>query len=332
MLYMTAVLENVNTFSYLGLRRRPTYNEVIGLIKENEALANPLPNRDATFFKASNEGSFFDGLDHLEVLKEQQQRILQRQVQDLLLRQNVRQNGGTYHLERHRQQSSSDTSSSSTPMSIGEDRGTLSVGLQADLQRRQQQLRDRQQQTGETHGEALSSQSRLPTLDSFLQGVTTPIRRMITPLPIPQRQPQTVDLTRGDEEDAQEQFFPEMMTARSNTEELIVNSLRFNNPNATDGEIKRVSNVLLKYSYLTPEQIAIDFNNFNILNEIYGALNRNGIISDDDMEKYQALTSEISDERKGKKRANLLRKLSEDYKAKIYDKYINNISNRPVEA
>ena len=88
---MTAVLENVNKFSYLGLRRRPTYNEVIGLIKENEALANPLPNRDATFFKASNEGSFFDGLDHLEVLKEQQQRILQRQVQDLLLRQNVRQ-------------------------------------------------------------------------------------------------------------------------------------------------------------------------------------------------------------------------------------------------
>ena len=130
---MTAVLENVNKFSYLGLRRRPTYNEVIGLIKENEALANPLPNRDATFFKASNEGSFFDGLDHLEVLKEQQQRILQRQVQDLLLRQNVRQNGWTYHLERHRQQSSSDTSSSSTPLSIGEDRGTLSAGVQADL-------------------------------------------------------------------------------------------------------------------------------------------------------------------------------------------------------
>ena len=281
---MTAVLENVNKFSYLGLRRRPTYNEVIGLIKENEALANPLPNRDATFFKASNEGSFFDGLDHLEVLKEQQQRILQRQVQDLLLRQNVRQNGGTYHLERHRQQSSSDTSSSSTPVSIGEDRGRLSVGLQADLQRRQQQMRDRQQQTGQAHGQALSSQSRLPTLEGFLQGITSPLSRMITPLPIPSRQPETIDLTSGDVEDAQEQFFPEMMTARSNTEELIVNSLRFNNPNATDGEIKRVSNVLLKYSYLRPEQIAIDFNNFNILNEIYGALNRNGIISDDDMD------------------------------------------------
>ena len=30
---MTAVLENVNKFSYLGLRRRPTYNEVIGFNK-----------------------------------------------------------------------------------------------------------------------------------------------------------------------------------------------------------------------------------------------------------------------------------------------------------
>ena len=328
---MTAVLENVNKFSYLGLRRRPTYNEVIGLIKENEALANPLTDRDATFFKASNEGSFFDGLDHLEVLKEQQQRILQRQVQDLLLRQNVRRSGGTYHLERHRQQSSSDTSSSITPME-GEGRETLSVGLQADLQRREARLRDRQQQTGEAQAQELSRQSRLPVLQGFISESLTPIFNMIPSpasgsvfpvLPIPSRQV-----------DEEEELIPdeEMLTARASSEELIVNSLRFNNPNATRGEIKNASNVLLKYSYLTPEQIAINFNNFNILNEIYGALNRNGIISDDDMDNYQALTSEISEERKGRKRASLLRKLSEDYKRKIYDKYINNISNRPVEA
>ena len=328
---MTAVLENVNKFSYLGLRRRPTYNEVIGLIKENEALANPLPNRDATFFKASNEGSFFDGLDHLEVLKEQQQRILQRQVQDLLLRQNVRQSRGTYHLERHRQQSSSDTSSSITPME-GEGRDTLSAGLQADLQRREARLRDRQQQTGEAQAQELSRQSRLPILQGFISESLTPIFNMIPSpasgsvfpvLPIPSRQV-----------DEEEELIPdeEMMTARASNEELIVSSLRFNNPNATRGEIKNASNVLMKYSYLTPEQIAIDFNNFNILNEIYGALNRNGIISDDDMDEYQALTSEISQERTGRKRASLLRKLSEDYKAKVNDKYINTISNRPVEA
>ena len=326
----TATLELVNPYSKYGFKRRPTYNEIIGLINENETITGQLPDRTATLYKASPEGSFFDGTDALELIKEQQNRISQRQLQELLIRQNTALNGLTYHLERHRQQSSS--SSSSTPVSIGEDRGRLSVGLQADLQRRQQQMRDRQQQTGEAQARELSSQSRLPTLEGFLQGVTTPIRRMITPLPIPSRQPETIDLTSGDVEDAQEQFFPEMMTARSDTEELIVNSLRFNNPNATRGEIKSASNVLLKYSYLTPEQIAIDFNNFNILNEIYGALNRNGIISDDDMGEYQALTSKISEERTGRKRASLLRKLSEDYKAKIYDKYINNISNRPVEA
>ena len=214
----------------------------------------------------------------------------------------------------------------------GEGRETLSAGLQADLQRREARLRDRQQQTGEAQAQELSRQSRLPVLQGFISESLTPIFNMIPSpaggsvfpvLPIPSRQV-----------DEEEELIPdeEMMTARASTEELIVNSLRFNNPNATRGEIKTASNELLKYSYLTPEQIATDFNNFNILSEIYGALNRNGIISDDDMDNYQALTGEISNERKGRKTASLLRKLSEDYKAKIYDKYINNISNRPVEA
>ena len=248
----TATLELVNPYSKYGFKRRPTYNEIIGLINENETITGQLPDRTATLYKASPEGSFFDGTDALELMKEQQNRISQRQLQELLIRQNTTLNGLTYHLERHRQQSSS--SSSSTPVSIGEDRGRLSAQVQADLQRRQQQLRDRQQQTGEAHGQALSSQSRMPTIDSFLQGITSPLSRMIQPLPIPSRQPETIDLTSGDVEDAQEQYFPEMMTARSNSEELILNSLRFNNPNATDGEIKRASDVLLKYSYLTPER------------------------------------------------------------------------------
>ena len=211
----TAVLENVNKFSYLGLRRRPTYDEIIGLIKENETLTGQLPNRDATFFKASNEGSFFDGLDSLEVLKEQQQRILQRQMQDLLLRQNVRQNGGTFHVERHRQNtpSSSSSSSSSTPINVGSDFGTLRVaGMQTELQERARQAMSRQQQTGGAHAEQTSQQARLPTLDSFLSGITSPLQRMIRPLPIPSRQPQTADLTTGDVEEAEEEFFPEEMT------------------------------------------------------------------------------------------------------------------------
>ena len=100
---MTAKLENVNKFSKLGLRRRPTYEEIIGLLDENEKLGQPLPNRDATFFRNSNEGSFFDGVEQMEALKDEQQRLLLRQMSEVLLRQNVRTAGRTFHVERSRQ-------------------------------------------------------------------------------------------------------------------------------------------------------------------------------------------------------------------------------------
>ena len=45
----TAKLENINKFSKLGLRRRPTYEEIIGLLDENKTITGKLPNRDATF-------------------------------------------------------------------------------------------------------------------------------------------------------------------------------------------------------------------------------------------------------------------------------------------
>ena len=269
----TAVLENVNKFSYLGLRRRPTYDEIIGLIKENETLTGELPNRDATFFKASNEGSFFDGLDSLEVLKEQQQRILQRQMQDLLLRQNVRQNGGTFHLERHRQNTPSSSSSSrssrasdeassssSTPINVGSDFGTLrTTGIQAELQERARQAMSRQQQTGGAHAEQTSQQARLPTLDSFLSNITSPLQRMIRPSPIPSRQPETIDLTTDDVEEAQQQFFPEEMTAREREDiadetpeldkkqELIFYSLKAVNPDASRAEFDNAFKILDKF-------------------------------------------------------------------------------------
>ena len=76
----TATLEIINPYSKYGLKRRPTYNEIANLISENDTITGKLPDRTATFFKASPEGSFFDGLDHLEVLKEQQNRIQERQM------------------------------------------------------------------------------------------------------------------------------------------------------------------------------------------------------------------------------------------------------------
>ena len=204
---MTAVLENVNKFSYLGLRRRPTYDEIIGLIKENDKLAGPLPNRDATFFKASNEGSFFDGLDSLEVLKEEQQRILQRQLQDLLLRQTVRANGGTFHVQRHLQSSSSsDTSSSATSAGVQADNGEMiPAQIQTELQNRALREMGRQQALWEAHRDAVQERGFVPTIQSFLAGITSPMRRGT---------PTQVDLSRDEVQQAEEEFFPEMMTAR----------------------------------------------------------------------------------------------------------------------
>ena len=97
----TAKLELINPYSKYGLKRRPTYAEIAGLIYENQELVGQLPDRDATFFKNTPQGSFFDGMDNMEVLKEQQNRINNRQMRDLVLRQQAVQNGGTFNLDRH---------------------------------------------------------------------------------------------------------------------------------------------------------------------------------------------------------------------------------------
>ena len=222
----TAVLENVNKFSYLGLRRRPTYEEVIGLIKENETLTGQLPNRDATFFKASNEGSFFDGLDALEVVKEQQQRILQRQLRDILLQQNVRQNGGTYHAERLSQH----TSSGDTTPALTEGGGSIhSSQLQAELEDRIRRATERSQQTGEEHREGF-----LPRLSNIFgfsppktevgsatpASIESPMSRAETPalqMPRPQI---PITISSGSSE-------AEMITARAEAEAAPASARRF---------------------------------------------------------------------------------------------------------
>ena len=97
-------MAKVDKYSIYGLKRRPTYEEIIGIIDEsNEKITGKLPNRDATFFRNSQEGSYFDGSDSMEQLKEEQARLLLRQMNDILLRQNIRTAGRTYHTERLQQ-------------------------------------------------------------------------------------------------------------------------------------------------------------------------------------------------------------------------------------
>ena len=143
---MTAVLENVNPYSKYGLKRRPTYDEIANLISENETLTGTLPDRRATRFKASPEGSFFDGMDSLEILKEQQHRIMERQMRELLMRQNL--GGGTFSIARLQQQRSENVQPEPV---VHRDRNLRDVAIQTELEETARRTEEREQQTGEAH-------------------------------------------------------------------------------------------------------------------------------------------------------------------------------------
>ena len=52
-----AKVDNFNKLARYGLKRRPTYEEIIGMLDENEKLTGKLPDRSASMFKNSPEGS-----------------------------------------------------------------------------------------------------------------------------------------------------------------------------------------------------------------------------------------------------------------------------------
>ena len=173
----TATIENVNKLSKIGLRRKPTYNKIIGMIDENEKLTGKLPNRDATFFKGSPEGSYFDGSDAMEQLKEEQGKLLLRQMSDILLRQNVRTAGRTYHTERARQlpTTSPVISPPSAPMDVEEELPSQATPtmpssttqqasqIQAELTQRGDRATKRREETTMNHRGEVFKQSK-PTI------------------------------------------------------------------------------------------------------------------------------------------------------------------------
>ena len=210
---MTAVLENINKYSHLGLRRRPTYDEIIGLIGENETLTGALPDRTATQFKASQEGSFFDGLDHLEILKEEQNRIQERQLRELMLRRNL--GGATYHVERFRRQREENTPPESETPSSNDD--LTDAQMQTELERRARDFVDRRQQTGEAH-QGLLSRSASSIMDGIfnLSPLSRTASRTQTPalqMPQPKREQGTPEMI-NIASDVEEVSSGEMLTAR----------------------------------------------------------------------------------------------------------------------
>ena len=204
----TAVLENNNPYAKFGLKRRPTYDELIGLINENASLFGAPPDRRATAFKASPEGSFFDGLNYTDNLKEEQERILNKQKRDILFRQNVgNQTIAIAQLQQNNQGGSTPSSQSKQlpqQTSLGEGL------LQEQLQQRAQQALQRAQQTGDAHRGILGG--GLDTIASQIFNLTPLGSR--APTPIAQPMPQSFNISSEDEPEMLTE--EEMMTARGN--------------------------------------------------------------------------------------------------------------------
>ena len=156
----TARFEIVNPYQKYGLKRKPTFNEILGLLSEDQKLLRPFPDRTATQFRNSPQGSFFDGSDHVELLKEQQNRVLDRQMREMLLRRQAQQNGGTFHLNRHNDSFTSEQSVSDSGMMTPSDVSSSQIIYHADAQRELEQrargLAQRQQEVGQRHGEAVN--------------------------------------------------------------------------------------------------------------------------------------------------------------------------------
>ena len=186
-LYMTANLENIDKFSHLGLRRRPTYEEVIGLLDENKTITGKSPNRDATFFKSSPEGSYFDGVDAMEQLKEEEGRMLLRQMSGILLRPNARTAGRTFHTTRFQQLPSTSPviAQPSQSMDVEEEppnqptqappssRMTQASQMNLELEQRRSQAMKRKEETTMNHRGEVFKQSK-PTIAEQLLNIQPP--------------------------------------------------------------------------------------------------------------------------------------------------------------
>ena len=158
-------------------------------------------------------------MDSLEILKEQQHRIHERQMRELLMRQNLGNN--TYSIARLQQQRHETTQPEAE---VYRDDNLHEASIQTALQERAHQAVSREQQTGEAHRSGFLSGTATPVIERIF-GLTTPKTpttpapslQMPSPLrpvpPFPKRQqPQPISIA----SDVEEISSGEMLTARDN--------------------------------------------------------------------------------------------------------------------
>ena len=179
------------------------------VIKRRLKLLRPSPDRTATQFRNSPQGSFFDGSDHVELLKERQNRLFDRQMREMFLRKQAQQKGGTFHVDRHKDNVFDGDRASLwsgtgrlTPVGVSESQIVYHADAQRELEERARQEAQRQLQTRQTHSHALERRNRAPVVEGIFN-------RAVNEYQLQQeRQPAQQEPVFQDVEDTEDELIP----------------------------------------------------------------------------------------------------------------------------
>ena len=168
-------------------------------------ITGELPDRSATMFRNSQEGSYFDGSDAMEQLREEQGRLLSRKMSEVLLRQNIRTAGRTFHAERTRQlpTTSATIAQPAQAMDVDEELTQQTTPtmpssstqqasqLNAELTQREDKAMKRKEETSTNHKGEVFKQNK-PTITEQIHHINPP--RSFTPI-----QPQMFNIATDNE-------------------------------------------------------------------------------------------------------------------------------------
>ena len=323
----TASLELINPYAKFGLKRRPTYEEIANLIGENEQLTGKLPNRDATFFKSSPQGSFFDGSDHLESLKDQQMRILDRQMREIMMRQEAHGNGHTYALHRRNMEAEAPPPEQQTEPMVQRDTESMQeASLTAQLNEMARKDAEAKQKRNQAFANVLAkgSEALINTLGSskFYTKKIQDIARSSTDTGVEQgaeqeaeQEAEVVEMA----EEAEAEREGRAVSILSPADAKIYERLRERYSDETWDVIKPALDILTSVKHRTPREFANNtFEMSNVIKNIYDL----GLMPEREFDGYFKII-QLLDNAKGKDRKDAIRvDLGKYYGNVIYYRYI----------
>ena len=322
----TASLELINPYAKFGLKRRPTYEEIANLIGENEQLTGKLPNRDATFFKSSPQGSFFDGSDHLELLKDQQMRILDRQMREIMMRQEAHGNGHTYALHRRNMEAEAPPppEQQTEPMVQRDTESMQEASLTAQLNEMARKDAEAKQKRNQAFANVLAkgSEALINTLGSskFYTKKIQDIARSSTDTGVEAEQEAEV-VEAEQEAEVVEKAEEEKRTVSnlSPVDAKIYDRLKERHSDETWDVIKPALEILTSVKHRTPREFA---NNTSEMSNVVRSMYDLGLVSEREFDGYFKII-QLLDNAKGKDRKDAIRvDLGKYYGNVIYYRYI----------